>query len=207
MPYCVTGVKMHNMALMALPPLAASLYALVPGGLLSLSPALMFLYSRISQDRVLDNYTRGQVHGYIIANPGEHYSAIRDALDLNNGTLAYHLQRLQSESLVKSAFDGTHRRFYQAGMKVPAPVKDGLTEVQRIIVSRIIETPGISQRELGSLMGLSPATINFHMERLVARGVMRRVRSGMRYRCFVNGVLPDNPPAPDELARIISVAP
>ena len=203
MPYCVTGVKMHNMALMALPPLAASLYALVPGGLLSLSPALMFLYSRISQDRVLDNYTRGQIHGYILANPGGHFSSIKAALDLNNGTLAYHLQRLQTERLVKSAFDGTHRRFYPAGMKVPEPVKDGLTEVQRMIVSLTIERPGISQRELGSLMGLSPATVNFHIERLAAKGVVRRERAGMRNRCFVTHFFPKNPPAPDELARII----
>jgi predicted transcriptional regulator len=196
---------MNETALMVLQNLGISHVAVLSAcsGLLLLSPFLIFLYSRISQDRVLDNYTRGQIHGYIIANPGEHYSSIRDALDLNNGTLAYHLQRLQSESLVKSAFDGTHRRFYPAGMKVPEPMQDGLTEVQRIIVSRIIGRPGISQRELGSLMGLSPSTINFHMDRLVARGVMRRERDGMRYRCFVKDVFPNNPPAPDELARRI----
>lgn len=153
-------------------------------GTLGLS-LLLPLFSRIRPDRILDNYTRGQVHGYILANPGDHYSSIRDALGLNNGTLAYHLKRLEDERLVKSAADGSFRRYYPAMMKVPEPPQDGLTEVQRSIVSRILLAPGLSQSELGRFMGLSRATINYHMERLVSRGVLRRERAGMRCLCFV----------------------
>jgi predicted transcriptional regulator len=175
-------------------------------GLLSV-PLVGLLYSRIRQEQVLDNYTRGQVHGYILANPGEHYSGIRDALGLNNGCLAYHLRRLEGEHLVRSSSDGTHRRYYPAGMKVPEPPRDGLTEVQRLFVSAIMARPGVSQRELGQLMGLCPATVNFHLERLAARGVVRRERSGMRNRCFVNDVFPKNPPAPGGMAQVIGAAP
>jgi predicted transcriptional regulator len=116
-------------------------------------------------------------------------------LDLNNGTLAYHLHRLENESVIKSAMDGAHRRYYPAGMKVPEPKSDTLTEVQRIIITRISETPGISQRDLGALMGLSSATVNYHIERLLAKGVIRRERAGMRYRCFVSEAVPGKPPA------------
>jgi len=164
-------------------------------GLLLLSPVFIFLYSRIRQDQILDNYTRGQIHGYIIANPGEHYSSIKSALELNNGTLAYHLQRLESEQVIKSAMDGTHRRYYPASMKVPEPEEGALTEVQKLIVARVTETPGISQRDIGSLMKLSPATVNYHIERLVAKGVIRRERAGMRYRIFANEAVPGKPPA------------
>jgi len=166
-------------------------------GLLTLGPLFILLYSRIKQDQILDNYTRGQIHGYIIANPGEHYSSIKAALDLNNGTLAYHLQRLESESVIKSAMDGAHRRYYPVNMKVPEPEADALTEVQRIIVSKMSETPGISQRDIGALMHLSSATVNYHIERLLAKGVIRRERAGMRYRCFVNEAVPGKPPAQD----------
>ncbi len=166
-------------------------------GLLLLGPIFIFLYSRIRQDQILDNYTRGQIHGYILANPGEHYSSIKSALELNNGTLAYHLQRLENEKVIKSAMDGTHRRYYPVSMKVPQPEEGALTEVQKLIVARVTETPGISQRDIGSLMKLSPATINYHIERLVAKGVIRRERAGMRYRCFVNLAVPGKPPAQD----------
>jgi len=166
-------------------------------GLLTLGPLFILLYSRIKHDQILDNYTRGQIHGYILANPGEHYSSIKAALDLNNGTLAYHLQRLENESVIKSAMDGAHRRYYPVGMKVPEPKVDALTEVQRIIINRISETPGISQRDIGALMGLSSATVNYHVERLLAKGVMRRERAGMRYRCFVNETVPGTRPPLD----------
>jgi len=166
-------------------------------GLLTLGPLFILLYSRIKQDHILDNYTRGQIHGYIIANPGEHYSSIKAALDLNNGTLAYHLQRLENESVIKSAMDGAHRRYYPVGMKVPEPKADALTEVQRMIISKITETPGISQRDIGALMGLSSATVNYHIERLLAKGVMHRERAGMRYRCFVNETVPGTRPPQD----------
>lgn len=168
---------------------------------------LMVLYSRIRQDQVLDNYTRGQVHGFIMANPGEHYSGIRDGLGLNNGCLAYHLKRLENERLVRSSWDGTHRRYWPANMSLPEQPRDGLTEVQRMFVGAMLSRPGISQRELGRLLGLCPATVNFHLERLTAKGVVRRERAGMRYRCFVNSVFPENPPAPEELARVIGAAP
>jgi chitodextrinase len=65
-------------------------------GLLMLMPLLLLLYSKIKKEQILDNYTRGQIHGYIIANPGDHYSSIKNALDLNNGTLDRKSTRLNS---------------------------------------------------------------------------------------------------------------
>jgi predicted transcriptional regulator len=161
-------------------------------------PLMAFLYSRIRQDQVLDNYTRGQVHGYILANPGEHYSGIREALGLNNGCLAYHLKRLENERIVRSSSDGTHRRYYPANMSLPEQPRDGLTEVQRMLVSAMLARPGLSQRDLGRIMGLSPATVNFHLERLAAKGVVRRERVGMRNMCFVNDAATGGTPRTDE---------
>jgi predicted transcriptional regulator len=164
-------------------------------GLLALAPVLVFLYSKIQRDEILDNYTRGQIHGYILANPGEHYNAIKNALDINNGTLAYHLKRLETENIVKSRMDGLFRRYYPAGMKMPEPNGDALTEVQRTVLAKMKETPGISQTDIASLMKLSNATINYHIERLLKRGLVRRERAGMRYRCYiVDGATPPEPP-------------
>lgn len=154
-------------------------------GLGLLAPFFVFLYSKIKRDQILDNYTRGQIHGYIMANPGEHYNSIKGALELNNGTLAYHLNRLETEQIVKSRLDGLFRRYYPASMKMPEPNGHALTEVQRSIMSKIKETPGISQRDIASLMKLSNATINYHLERLLKKGTVRRERAGMRNRCFL----------------------
>lgn len=178
----------------------AAFFGGTEAGLLMLMPLLLLLYSKIKKEQILDNYTRGQIHGYIIANPGDHYSSIKNALDLNNGTLAYHLKRLEVEDIIRSRMDGLLRRYYPAGMKMPEPNGNALTEVQRTLMAKIKETPGISQSDIATLMKLSNATVNYHMERLLKKGVVRRQRAGMKYKCYLtedaNGAFVEHDPPP-----------
>jgi len=143
------------------------------------------LYSRMKKNTVLDHYVRGQIHGYIVANPGDHYNSIKDALKLNNGTLAYHIRVLEREGIVKSRSDGIYKRFYPADMKVPENDGTRLTEIQKIILKRIKETPSISQKEMSRLVGVSPSTINYHIDILKSAGLVRSERRGMRIGYFL----------------------
>jgi predicted transcriptional regulator len=143
------------------------------------------LYSRMKKNTVLDHYVRGQIHGYIVANPGDHYNSIKEALKLNNGTLAYHLRVLEREGIVKSRSDGIYKRFYPSDMKVPENDGTRLTEIQKIIIKRIKETPGISQKEMSRLVGVSPSTINYHIDILKSAGLVRSERRGMRIGYFL----------------------
>ena len=38
------------------------------------------LYNKLDQDKVLYNFLRGEIYGYIKAKPGEYYNAIMKAL-------------------------------------------------------------------------------------------------------------------------------
>ena len=58
-----------------------------------------------------DLLTRGRILGYLEANAGIHFSALRDALGLANGVTAYHLQVLESKNQVISWRDGRLRRY------------------------------------------------------------------------------------------------
>ncbi len=58
-----------------------------------------------------DLLTRGRILGYLEANAGIHFSALRDALGLANGVTAYHLQILESKNQVISWRDGKLRRY------------------------------------------------------------------------------------------------
>ena len=58
-----------------------------------------------------DLLTRGRILGYLEANAGIHFSALRDALGLANGVTAYHLQVLESKNQVISWRDGKLRRY------------------------------------------------------------------------------------------------
>ena len=58
-----------------------------------------------------DLLTRGRILGYLEANAGIHFSALRDALGLANGVTAYHLQILESKNQIISWRDGKLRRY------------------------------------------------------------------------------------------------
>ena len=157
-------------------------------GKYALFAAAMSLYTRLTKDDVMDQETRGMIRGYIMANPGEHYNAIKRSLDLKNGTLAYHLKTLERENLVKSARDGRYKRFYPAGMKIPDDVFK-LNKIQELIMGEIVNNPGISQKELSEAIGLSTSTINYHIGVMVNSGYVRVERKGKYTQCHPgNGV-------------------
>ena len=58
-----------------------------------------------------DLLTRGRILGYLEANSGIHFSALRDALGLANGVTAYHLHTLEGQGEVISWRDGKLRRY------------------------------------------------------------------------------------------------
>ena len=68
------------------------------------------LLARMKSNRE-DLLTRGRILGYLEANSGIHFSALRDALGLANGVTAYHLHTLESQGEVISWRDGKLRRY------------------------------------------------------------------------------------------------
>ena len=58
-----------------------------------------------------DLLTSGRILGYLEANSGIHFSALRDALGLANGVTAYHLHTLEGQGEVISWRDGKLRRY------------------------------------------------------------------------------------------------
>lgn len=155
-------------------------------GLGLLAPLFVFLYSKIGRDEILDNFFRGRISGYIVANPGDHYTAIREALRLSNGNLAFHLKKLEQEGVIKSRVDGTCRRYYPAEMRVPEPNGGSLTQVQTMVFDKILETPGISQKDIAGILNISAQTVGYHVDALLAKGVIRKQRAGMRVRLFAD---------------------
>lgn len=143
------------------------------------------LYTKLKKKKILDNFTRGKIYGYILANPGDHYNSIKKALNLSNGLFAYHLRVLEKEKFIKSKRDGTHKRFYPFTMKVPSK-DNSLRSSQIFIIDKIKEMPGISQKDIAALLGVSSATINYHIKELIDLGIIRAERGGMRLKYYYN---------------------
>jgi len=143
------------------------------------------LYSKIKREQVLDHFVRGQIYGYVLANPGEHYNAIKLALNLTNGSLAHHLKTLEREQFLKSKRFGLYRRFYPMHMKIP---EDGFftpNEIQKTLIDLIRSTPAITQKEIAERLGLTPPTVNYHVGILSEHRAIRVERAGRKTHCFV----------------------
>ena len=159
--------------------------AATEAGKASLLGLLLPLYTKLRREEVLDHFTRGRIYGYITANPGDHYNSIQKALDIANGTFAYHIRVLEKEGYVRSVWEGTHKCFYPAGMNIP-PRENTLRAGQRLIIERILEEPGISQREIAEDLGVSSATVSYHIRDLQEMGVVESERKGMRLKYYIN---------------------
>ncbi|MFQ5909237.1 MAG: winged helix-turn-helix transcriptional regulator [Thermoplasmata archaeon] len=123
-------------------------------------------------------------------NPGEHYSQIKRDLNLPNGSLVHHLTVLEKAEKVKSRRDGRLKRFYTMGTQVPRTNGGTLTEVQKRIVDAIRDIPGVTQKELASILGVHQSSINYQMKTLEERGLVRAGKEGRKVHYYYVGESP-----------------
>jgi predicted transcriptional regulator len=153
-------------------------FSLTEVGYLALSfSVLVPLFTRIRHEKVLDNFTRGQIFGYIQANPGAHYSAIQQVLDIENGVLAYHLRVLLREEFVVARNEGVFKRFYPRDYKIPKG-RTLLTRLQVDILEAVEKSPGISQRDVAYALGESKQVISYNVGVLREAGILSGERRG-----------------------------
>jgi predicted transcriptional regulator len=163
---------------------------------------------RIKNDRVLDHFTRGQIYGFIKANPGTHYIAIQEHLELQNGVLAYHLKVLEREEYITSERDSIYKRFYPRHMKIPHKERQ-LSHLQRDIVEALKTHPGTSQNGLARMLGESKQVVGYHIRVLQKAGIVRVERDPQQTRCYLEGAPlevepePEQAPEPDELPEMV----
>jgi DNA-binding MarR family transcriptional regulator len=165
----------------------AAFFAATEVGYLSFISLFLPLYVRLKKKDVLSHFTRGQIFGYIQANPGAHYNAIMQDLDLKNGVGAYHLKVLEREGYIKSLKEGIYKRFYPATMRVPEK-RLHLSRVQRDILKEVQKRPGVTQKQLSRLLDESKQVVNYHVKILESARLVRLERSGRETYLFAGKV-------------------
>ena len=166
--------------------------------------SVLFLpfYVKLKPHEVLDQYLRGQIHGYIIANPGEHYNAIKEQLAVTNGALAYHLRVLERSGYIRATREGMYKRFWPMGMKIPK--RRRLSTFQEAVVKAVRDNPEASQKRIAELLGASNQVINYHVKQLEEAHILQVDRTHRSSRLSLgpeappadNGLLPPAPPSP-----------
>ena len=142
----------------------------------------MVMYSKIKRENLLKHAVRKHIHDYVKDNPGAHYRAILDDLELSMGVLTYHLNRLEKGEYLKSRQDGMYRRFYVTGRKTE--VKFFLSDIQESIIATIRENQGISQSRIADAIGVTRKVVNYHVRILDQAGLIYMEERGRETACF-----------------------
>ncbi len=151
-------------------------------GFVTMVTAGMSIYSKLSKKDILNHEIRGLIRGYIIANPGDHYSSIKRNLDLNNGTLAYHLKVLEQNGFIKSMYDGIYKRYYPANINI-SKLKKNVSK-QEEIFNIILDHPGVTMEQIGRSIGVSRQVVNYHVKNLIRGGVVTYTRDSKSARFY-----------------------
>lgn len=158
--------------------------------------AIIFVYTKMRREQLLEHKVRAQIFDYINQNPGVHYRGIMNDLTLHLGVLTHHLNMIEQEQYIKSLQDGMYRRFYPKN----AVVKTGLilTDVQERILRTIQATPGISQSGIARNLKLTKTVVNYQVKILSNAGFVHMETVGRESQCYyLDGLDLDTPKSAD----------
>ncbi len=145
---------------------------------------LVPLYTRVRKEEVLDNFTRGEINGFIKQNPGTYYREIQRALGLSNGVLTYHLAMLEKQGYVLARNSGRYKHYFPAAMIPPTRVVR-LTTFQRLLLRTVRDAPGINQQQLVRALDVPQPTVSRHLTKLSNSDLLRVEEQGGRKRYFL----------------------
>lgn len=125
---------------------------------------------------------RARLLALVRAHPGTHLRGIERLSGLPLGQVLYHLDRLERMSLIASSRDGGFRRYFATG-DIARSEKKYLAalrhEVPMRILLEILGEPRLTHKELQARLGVAGSTVSFHLQRLLAAGVLKRERVGV----------------------------
>jgi len=166
------------------------------------------MLARIKSNRE-DMLTRGRLLGYLEANPGIHFSALRDALGLANGVTAYHLNFLESSGQIISWRDGKLRRYAISSLtkEEVSKIKNPISGTRLAIMEVLADTGnlGMSGPDIRKKLQISRQLLSHHLSELRSGGMIEAASVSRRPNWKVSDSGLDALTASKEVARIESV--
>ncbi len=139
-------------------------------GLLSL---ILPQYTRLKKDQVVSQDTRLAIMDEVQKNPGITYNVLMRTLELKNGILAYHLQVLHREGLLRSRNNGMYKHFFMKGEDIPGQLVV-LSETQvRVLNYLRQEMKGLSPEDIGTGLGMPYSSVNYSLKKLLKTGQVK----------------------------------
>lgn len=134
-----------------------------------------------SADDGLSLPSRKELFEYVEANPGIHFSQLKRDLDMETGLLQHHLRELEQYGVLESEEHQGKRRVFVA-RELDTEERSILAvlryETTRRILLYLLEEGPARNSEITEAVGVTPATVSWHLSNLVEKDVVEEVTEG-----------------------------
>ncbi len=145
-------------------------------------------FHRLRIDEIFENENRIKILNTILQQPGVHLSELMRDTGLQAGQLGWHLELLVSYGVIKTEKMGSYQVFYPAFTENPLAGIDitiAKSQATLDVLRTIKKNPGITASEIGRTLNLKRNTIKYHVDKLLEKGFLRKVKAGNRFKLYL----------------------
>jgi predicted transcriptional regulator len=125
--------------------------------------------------------TAERILQFVHNNPGCHLRKIREMIQISQGTVQYHTDRLEKFGRITSIRSGLYKHYFPIGV-FQNNEKEILQilgqETTRQILMFIVEQKSPTQTDIVKSVGISAASVNWHMKRLIEFKLVEEIKEG-----------------------------
>lgn len=125
--------------------------------------------------------TADRILQFIQNNPGCHLRGIKDMIQISQGTVQYHTDRLEKMGRITSTTSGLYKHYFPVGVfqNNEKEILQILSqETTRQILMYIVEQKSPTQTDIVNSVGISASSVNWHMKRLLEFRLVEEIKEG-----------------------------
>jgi predicted transcriptional regulator len=118
---------------------------------------------------------------FVQNNPGCYLRKIKEMIQISQGTVQYHTDRLEKAGKITSTRSGLYKHYFPVGVfeKNEKEILQTLgQETARRILMILVEQQKPTQTDIVKNTRLSPSSINWHMRRLIDLRLVMEIKEG-----------------------------
>lgn len=133
-------------------------------------------------EQALKLEVRKKIYNTIKRNPGLHFRELQRRVGIATGAMQYHLDYLMKKHLIKTEREIKFLRYYLVRQTFEETDLMSLLRQESIrkIIVFLMQRRFANNTNISQVVGLSPSTTSWHLEKLVENGVVEKSRRGRK---------------------------
>lgn len=141
---------------------------------------------RLNMEDVLENENRSKIISCILEDPGIHFNELLRRVGISAGTLAWHLDILETYKVIRKIRIGQYLVYFSYLDENPFSKMDPKISKSRTtleVLQLISDHPGLYQNQIAKRLDLNHKTVKYHLDKLLEVDLIYSERKG-RHRGF-----------------------